>query len=171
MHDPRLTISLKDAPKPVAPAPVPRAAPSRSVRVRRSERLFAGFARLRRALPATLVVVILIGGAYVLYDWLNPRQDAPHASEMVAPSTASTESAPTEADAEQLVARVARLIELPGGEAPTVAAVTDLAPLSGQPFFERAKIGDIVLLFPQAKRAVLYDSVADRIVEAGPITH
>ena len=69
----------------------------------------------------------------------------------------------------ELLARVGKLIMLPEGEAPTVAVVTDLEKLKGQPFFVKAKVGDKVLLYQKARKAYLFDPVANKILEVAPI--
>ena len=68
-----------------------------------------------------------------------------------------------------IVARVSRLIVLPEGEIPTIATVTDTNLLKDQPFFAKAKTGDKVLIYTNAKKAILYDPVADKIVEVAPL--
>lgn len=71
-----------------------------------------------------------------------------------------------ERDVRQTIEAVAKLMVLPDGEEPTVATVTDLEQLSAQPFFTNAKIGDRVLIYTKAGKAILYDPVANKIVEA-----
>ena len=72
-------------------------------------------------------------------------------------------------DVRSLIAKVGKLIKLPEDEEPTIAKVTDLNRLSNQPFFAKAKVGDRVLLYMQAKKAFLYDPVNNLIVEVGPL--
>lgn len=72
-------------------------------------------------------------------------------------------------DVKTLIEKVGRLIKLPEGEVPTVATVSDLDQLRDQPFFANAKPGDKVLVYPGAKKAILYDPIADKIVEVGPV--
>ncbi len=67
-----------------------------------------------------------------------------------------------------LVKEVSQLMILPQ-ETPSVATVTDLERLKGQPFFLHAKVGDRVLIFSIAKKAVLYDPVNHKIVEVAPL--
>ncbi len=68
-----------------------------------------------------------------------------------------------------LTAKVGRHILLPE-ETPKIVTVSDTSMLSGQPFFRNAKNGDKVLIYERAKKAFLYDPVADRVVEVGPVT-
>lgn len=68
-----------------------------------------------------------------------------------------------------LVSRVGRHMVLPEDETPTIATVTDPALLKDQPFFARAKAGFKVLIYPKAKKAILYDPTADKIIDVGPV--
>ena len=72
-------------------------------------------------------------------------------------------------EATAVVERVGKLIVLPEGEQPTVATVTDPERLRDQPFFAKAKRGDKVLIYTNAKKAILYDPVGNKIVEAAPL--
>ena len=75
-----------------------------------------------------------------------------------------------EADVATLVAKVGQLIVLPQNETPTVATVSDPSLLKGQPFFQDAAKGDVVLIYTGAEKAILYDPVANKIVAVAPIT-
>src|SRR3989344_4546306 len=68
-----------------------------------------------------------------------------------------------------LLAQVSRLIVLPTGEDPTLATVSNIDVLRAQPFFSNAKNGDRVLIYANAKKAILYDPDSDKIVEVAPI--
>ena len=63
-----------------------------------------------------------------------------------------------------------KLISLPAGETPTVATVSDLAPLKDQPFFKDAQIGDKVLVFKESEKAILYRPSTNKIVTVAPLT-
>ena len=54
-------------------------------------------------------------------------------------------------------------------EEPTIATVSNIEALRSQPFFANAKNGDRVLIYVNARKAVLYDPVNNKIVEATPI--
>ena len=72
-------------------------------------------------------------------------------------------------ETQKLLAKVSTLIVLPEDETPTVATVTDPDKIKNQAFFAKAKIGDKVLIYTSAKKAILYDPVANKIVEVAPI--
>lgn len=69
----------------------------------------------------------------------------------------------------KLVAIVGKLIVLPAGETPTVATVADPEKLQDQDFFAKAKTGDKVLIYANAKKAILYNPETNKIVEVAPI--
>jgi len=68
-------------------------------------------------------------------------------------------------ESQSLVAKVGRLMDLPEGEQPTIATVSDVTKLQDQSFFKNAKNGDKVLIYTKAKKAILYDPKEDKIVE------
>lgn len=73
-------------------------------------------------------------------------------------------------EAKKLVVEVGRLIILPTNEQPTIATVTDPVGLRDQPFFANAKKGDKVLIYTNAKKAILYNPTEGKIVEVAPIS-
>ncbi|MEK7555892.1 MAG: hypothetical protein AAB523_01225 [Patescibacteria group bacterium] len=73
-------------------------------------------------------------------------------------------------EVEDIVSRAGKLIILPEGEVPTIATVSDPEKLKDQPFFAKAKVGDKVLLYQNARKAYLYDPVNNKILEVAPIS-
>ena len=79
---------------------------------------------------------------------------------------------PTEfarSEARQLVDKVNKLMELPTDEEPTVAIVSDVSKLKDQAFFAKAKKGDKVLIYTNARLAILYDPQVNRILNVAPV--
>lgn len=68
-------------------------------------------------------------------------------------------------ETQNLLSKVGALMDLPKGEQPTIATVSDITKLKGQAFFSKAKNGDKVLIYPKAKKAILYDPVSNKIIE------
>lgn len=108
-----------------------------------------------------LVIILLIaigataGAAYYYYKRLNDFKSNPQKM--------------TQEDTKTLVEKISKLIVLPTDEQPTVATVADPERLKDQPFFANAKKGDKVLIYTNAKKAILYDPVENKIVEVAPL--
>lgn len=73
-------------------------------------------------------------------------------------------------ETKRLVAEVGKIIDLPAGEDPTIATVTDVEKLKGQAFFQKAKNGDKVLVYNSVQKAYLYDPKAKKIIDVSPIS-
>lgn len=72
-------------------------------------------------------------------------------------------------ETEKLVARLSQFVELPQGETPTLATVTDKTKLAGQDFFAKSENGDKVLIFEQSRMAVLYRPSLGKMVNMATI--
>ncbi len=73
-----------------------------------------------------------------------------------------------EEEAKVLKDKVSKLMQLPD-EKPTVATISDISKLKDQPFFDGAKNGDKVLIFTEARKAVIYREDQNKIINSGPI--
>lgn len=96
--------------------------------------------------------LLLLGGAVVSsgYFYARYRQVLTEASK---------------SDTNIILETIGKSIELPEGEAPTIATVTDKTKLSGQSFFRKAENGDKVLLYPEARKAFLYRPSTKKVVD------
>lgn len=70
---------------------------------------------------------------------------------------------------DSIVASVGKLMDLPKNEKPTIATVTDASKLRSQEFFKKAANGDQVLIYPQAKRAILFRGSDNKIIDVAPV--
>lgn len=75
-----------------------------------------------------------------------------------------------ENEAKILAKQVGKLMYLPLDETPTIATVSDPTLLKNQTFFLDAKVGDKVLIYTLAKKAILYDPVANKIITIAPLS-
>lgn len=116
---------------------------------------------IKQKLSLITIILSLIAGfgtaTYFYYQYQKVQQ------QLTNPSLFTKE------ETRRLVEQVSRLIELPDNEEPTIATISDIEKLKNQPFFAKAKMGDKVLIYTNAKKAILYDPVANKIIEVAPV--
>lgn len=109
-------------------------------------------------LVIALIVVVLI--IFLAYGYFTTKQQLSQAAQ---PAQA-VKDAKTE-----LIARVGQLVELPQGETPSMATVSDASKLHNQAFFAHAQNGDKVLVYAKAGRAILYRPSTNKVIEYSPV--
>ena len=72
-------------------------------------------------------------------------------------------------EVKKLVDKLGQIVELPTGEDPTVATITDKSKLADQPFFQKADNGDKVLIYSAAKKAYLYRPSTNKLLDIAPV--
>jgi hypothetical protein len=78
-------------------------------------------------------------------------------------------SGAADAQVQLILSSLGRLMDLPTGETPTVATITDKEKLASQPFFQKAKNGDKLVIYTLAKKAILYDPNRNMIIDVSTI--
>lgn len=73
------------------------------------------------------------------------------------------------AEARDVLMKVGKLIDLPQGEEPTIATVKDAEQIKSQPFFSKAQNGYRVILYTNARMAILFDEKNNKIINVGAI--
>jgi len=68
------------------------------------------------------------------------------------------------AEVQKVIAETGKLVLLPSGQVPTVAIIKDASELRNQSFFANAQDGDYVLVYSQAKKAILYRPSINRVI-------
>ena len=111
----------------------------------------------KKTIGIVLAVIIILGAGFYFY-----KNNSSSSVQDPNPEQA-------QAEMEALVAKVGKLIDLPQGENPTVATITDPEKLKDQPFFANAKNGDQVLIYPTARKAFLYDPSRNKLIEVAPL--
>lgn len=112
-----------------------------------------------RTLNTFLVVIAIAGlalGGFYYYKYQQLKNTSPGAA--------------GQAEAKDLVTKVSRLMILPSGELPTIATISDQSKLKDQPFFAKSSNGDKLLIYSQAKLAVLYSLKLNKIINVGPLS-
>lgn len=73
-------------------------------------------------------------------------------------------------DTAAILLRVGHFVDLPSGETPQVAPITDLASFRNQPFFSRARVGDVLVIYMQSHLAILYSPEENKIINMSKIS-
>jgi len=68
-----------------------------------------------------------------------------------------------------IVSKISKSMDLPSEE-PTLATVLEADKLREQPFFSKAENGDKVLIYTQAKKAILYRPSQNKIIDVSPLS-
>ena len=103
----------------------------------------------------TILTLIIAGASGASFYFYTQWKDLQHQALV----------APVSDEVKTMVARVGAHMILPEEEEPTVATVSGSEKLKEQGFFDTAKKGDKILVYTGAKRAILYDPIADRIID------
>jgi len=73
-------------------------------------------------------------------------------------------------EAKKVIEEVRKLMELPQDEEPTIATVADAEKLKDQEFFKNSQNGDKVLVYTKTRKAILYRSSTNKIIDVAPVT-
>lgn len=115
----------------------------------------------KRVLGTMLLVVLAVGGVgfgVYMYQQVEALKNDPKTSQQAQQNKVNT-----------IKNKVAALISIPNDETPILATVDDTEKLKDQPFFKDAENGDAILIFPQAKKAIIYRESQNKLINVGPI--
>lgn len=110
-----------------------------------------------KMLGIILLVVLLVGFVY------RDRQQQKKIDKLSNPQAVAQQ------EQQQLVDQVGKLTDLPKNENPTVATVSDVNKLKDQAFFANAQNGDKVLIYSQAKQAILYRPSTNKVIQISSV--
>ena len=116
-----------------------------------------------------LLLILALVGAGLSFALYNNSQKQLKAVQKQLADYKKDPNAAAKQETQDLIAKVGQLVVLPTDETPTVATVTDLSKLQDQPFFAGAQVGDKVLIYNNAKKAILYRPATHKIIEVAPI--
>ena len=72
-------------------------------------------------------------------------------------------------NADSLGTKVAKQVDVPKDETPSIATVTDVNLLQDQEFFKQAKNGDKLLIYEKKKIVILYRPSEDKVIAQAPV--
>lgn len=108
---------------------------------------------LEKVIYAVVIVILLAVAGYFFWQYQDLRNNPERAMER---------------EVTQLTSEIGRFMELPD-ETPTIATVEDVSRLESQPFFDRAENGDKILIYTEARQAIIYRESERKIINVGPI--
>lgn len=108
-------------------------------------------------LGALVIFIALIGSVYKQVEYQQSQKLLKN------PTLAA------QLEVQDLLQKVGNVMELPKGESPTIATVSDVTKLKNQPFFVNAQNGDKVLIYAGAKEAILYRPGENKIIGVAPV--
>jgi hypothetical protein len=97
------------------------------------------------------------------YQATITKRNSPGVVEQKQPTPAET------AQNQAILEEISTHVTLPG-ETPTFATIMDVSKLQGQSFFTRAADGDILLIFQESGRGLLYRPSTHKIIEYDKVT-
>lgn len=120
------------------------------------KRSFFGKALIFRSLFALAFIAVAAFGVFY-YDKYNDLKN-------------SSPEQLQQAQTDSYIAAINRLYALPTDEKPDIATVKDKEALKKQyPFFDQAENDDIVLIYKNAKLAILYRPSSKQLIKVGPV--
>lgn len=105
-----------------------------------------------KLLVATGVIVVLAGG-YTAWHIFGSGGD---------------QTKDNQQTVDRVTSEVSKLFVVPSGQ-PTVALIQDKNKLSGQQFYNNAQNGDYLIVYADAKLALLYREKINKLINVGPI--
>lgn len=134
---------------------------STAVETPSKKKRFGGLKAIRgkKLVIAVIALILIILAGFFYYKYSEARKEVNRLSN---PQEAA------KSEAIRLRDEVGQFYQVPD-EIPTVATVVDASKLKSQAFFANAENGDRVLMFTQAKKAILYRPSIKKIIEVAPI--
>ncbi len=111
-----------------------------------------------------IILILIVAGGFIYFKKPNIKLPFP-----VPEGIKNLIQKNNQGDNKKLIAEVGKLIQLPTGEDPIIGVVTDASKLQDQPFFKKGKNGDSIFFYTVSKKVILYDPVANQIVDVAPI--
>jgi hypothetical protein len=125
--------------------------------VRRVRRSRVRFYFMKYGLLVGLVLLVVVGVGAYLVGRASVYSQNPQLSQ--------------QNQAQAVLEKVGKLIQLPQNETPNMAEIVDAAAAAkDQPFVADAQNGDILIVYSQAGTAILYRPSTDKLIAVGPVS-
>lgn len=147
LEAPRIKLPEDDLP----PKPQPTIS---GMLAERFKAFLAYFVKHRKKVIVALLLLAV--GAWAVTNYLETRNQL---DQLANPKTS------TQTEITIITDQVKDTVELPTGETPTIATVSDVEKLKSQNFFKDAENGDKVLIYSKAGKALLYRYTTKKVIE------
>lgn len=117
-------------------------------------------------LTVLVVLIVIMMGAVIAFLAIQSQKTAKELKQL---KEGQVSASPND-ETKQLLDEVSKILVLPQNETPTIATVSDLSKLAGQPFFEAAAVGDKVIIYSTSKKAILYRPSEKKVINIAPLT-
>jgi uncharacterized membrane protein len=121
-----------------------------------------------RIVLGVVLVLALAATGVLWYQNMNYKKELASTRQQLS-SLQNNPAIKDQVDAQDTINKVSALVNVPTDETPTVATVTDLSQLKNQPFFANAQVGDKVVIYQNAKEAILYRPSNNKIIQIAPL--
>ncbi len=107
-------------------------------------------------ISSIIILCLLAAGGYFSYQyWILQKTFGPQKAALE--------------ESRKLAGEVGKFMLLPTNEVPTIATINDTKKLKGQAFFQNAQNGDKILIYTNAREAILYRPQAHLIIGVAPV--
>jgi hypothetical protein len=117
-----------------------------------------------RPLPLLLLVLLIGLASYSIKSQRETRALQQQLSELQSKNPSANQE-----EVKQVIAEVSKVYELPVDETPTLATISDKEKLQDVPFFAKAENGDKVLIYVNARKALLYRPTTHKLVDVAAV--
>jgi uncharacterized protein YneF (UPF0154 family) len=113
--------------------------------------------------PLVMLTVLVVSAIllFFVYGYFSTRNQLMHLK--------SANSSSKSDETQQLINKVGNLVQLPAGDSPTIATVSNASRLKNQQFFSMAKDGDKLLIYSKSGLGVLYRPSTNKIISYSPV--
>lgn len=112
----------------------------------------------KRKIFTIIAIIFAIGGYVLSYYFYSQNQALKKTPNQIAQEQAI-----------KITAQVAKLMQLPIDESPSVVTVSDKSKVADQPFFKNVENGDALLVYAKNLQAILYRPSTNKIIQVGPV--
>ena len=107
-----------------------------------------------------VVILALIGSGFLYFQYQKTAKELKKVKSQVTITQGAKDD-----EVKKIVSEVSKIAKLPENETPSIATITDVSKLKDQPFFKNAQNGDILLVYNNSGKAILYDPKDKKIVD------